>query len=419
MDEKVWDEIARAYEQVVVQTSFYKEMIDDILGQVRGCQNVLDMGCGVGYLVERLLENPNRKVIGVDNNQNMLDITKNRIINSSSLERVTLAHGNVVTFDYPQKFDAVVSSNVLFNLDKPYDFLDNCYRSLRDGGKLVLASLKPGHNLDATIDATLQEFRDKGTLTKEMVNHIRIIKDINRRMMKKGEQGFVTFDNREIEKVLIDFIGFENILHSGSTYLDQDFLVTTEKPKKEPGIIYKKSSEHQKSDIGRFLYHCFHERYNLIPANDIHRFNFDDSEDVISFVAMRKSTNNIVGHLSFLGDIKNQKCKLKDKILNTYPNVWRTLEKKFKTIGGPNRWIVLPRYQNQGIGNSLFKELFDYSVELKIDCWVIEANPQLVPYLHHTLKAQHIGFVESSVSAPSFAMYIDLSKLSREIFERD
>src|SRR3989344_2960085 len=92
-EQKVWSDIARAYEKVIVRTSFYESMISDLSTHVRG-NAVVDLGCGIGYLMNMLLEIPDRKTVGVDTNSYMLDIAKREIIRSEFLDRVELFHAD-------------------------------------------------------------------------------------------------------------------------------------------------------------------------------------------------------------------------------------------------------------------------------------------------------------------------------------
>lgn len=419
--QKVWSDIARAYEKVIIRTSFYERMMQDILTYLDGHDFVVDMGCGVGYLIAKLLEDPARSAIGIDTNPHMLDIAQHEIVSPDNLSRALLVQSDVTTIDpsfvHPESVDAVVSSNVLFNLQRPYDFLDTVHSLLRPGGVFVLTSARHNPNLDMMIQKTITEFEEKGIMTDKLASHINTVKQVNERFMGRNgalEKKFMTFENDEIERILLDFVGFDKILHSGHTYEGQNFLVVARKPLVPCSSIFTTESPAQE-DIKRFVYHCLYDRYNLIPSRPDGRFDFEALEDETSFVAREDMTRRIIGHFILIDDISKKEYEIKRKLRNAYPDVWRGLERRFNKIGSPGKWLVHPQYQGRGIGAQLFSNVFDYSVKQGVDGWVFEINPDLLNYFK-SIKSRDIGFVESSVLAPSYAMYIDLSEISRESF---
>ncbi|HOT77241.1 MAG TPA: class I SAM-dependent methyltransferase, partial [Candidatus Wallbacteria bacterium] len=190
----VWSDIATAYEKAVVRTSFYDELMKKLAGQLKGCKKILDLGCGVGYLINELMrEDPERKITGVDANEYMLEIAREKVIESRFQKNVTLVHGDAVTFEYHEKYDAVVSSNLLFNLKTPYAFLDNAFHNLKPGGRFVLTSARNNPDLGLAIRSMKEEFKADGRFD-ELEKYANVAEEVNSRFL--GEMK--TFDNDEI-----------------------------------------------------------------------------------------------------------------------------------------------------------------------------------------------------------------------------
>ncbi len=69
------------------------EFIKKLIESIPNIQSICDIGCGTGRVIH-FLKNTNRKLLGVDNNQEMLEIAKKRLINS---EKVFLYNTNILT----------------------------------------------------------------------------------------------------------------------------------------------------------------------------------------------------------------------------------------------------------------------------------------------------------------------------------
>ena len=70
-------------------------------------KNVLDVGCGTGTHIS-FLEKAGFKCTGIDLNQEMLDIAKEKV-------RARLIQADMVSFDLNEKFDAIICMFASFN----------------------------------------------------------------------------------------------------------------------------------------------------------------------------------------------------------------------------------------------------------------------------------------------------------------
>lgn len=80
--------------------------------------NVLDVGCGNGSLTFDLSKKA-KKVVGIDLNQKYLEKAKDK----NKAENIDYILGDAINYDFKEKFDAVVLSNVLEHIANRIDFL--------------------------------------------------------------------------------------------------------------------------------------------------------------------------------------------------------------------------------------------------------------------------------------------------------
>lgn len=99
--------------------------------------NVLDVGCGAGHFVERLLKQNNIKVTGID-------ITKDTLIKCREL--YPRADFRQIDFSEPQyvdrNYDIVCAIEVIEHIPyaRQHIFIKNCWQSLRKGGVFILTT---------------------------------------------------------------------------------------------------------------------------------------------------------------------------------------------------------------------------------------------------------------------------------------
>lgn len=406
----VWSDIATAYEKAVVRTSFYDDLMKKLSQQLKGRKKILDLGCGVGYLINELMkEDPSRTIVGVDANEYMLEIARKNVIEERFQKNTVLIHGDAVNFEYHEKFDAVVSSNLLFNLKTPYAFLDNAYANLEPGGRFVLTSAKHDPDLSLAIKSMKEEFKSDGRI-KKLEKYANVAEEVNSRFL--GEMK--TFSNEEIAKVLTDFIGFEKVLSNQSGYLGQNFIIAAQKPAEESEIIYKIATEKERLQAYNLRYHILHDRYEFIDRNETGIEKTCHDDHAIHFVAVDPITNKVVGCLFYLEYDKSVGFPAENEIEIGY------YLDKHDRLATPGRWYVLPTYRHRGIGKKLFELYFKTCVKSNVTGTVFCINPENKGFFDK-LGAQKIGEVNANYSefrkpAPAMPVYIDLSEGMPEYF---
>jgi ubiquinone/menaquinone biosynthesis C-methylase UbiE len=220
-----WYEIANAYFEAVEQTSFYRQMSSDIISEVKNCKRVIDLGCGTGAHLEKLIAaNPSCEAIGVDSNVEMLAIAQRRLRQRFPDNNIKLYYADAVTFKKETGFDAVVSSNVLFNVDDPMGYLDNAYALLRPGGILVLTSPEGFPNMDLAEQKMRDDFRKQGTYEQKKA-HIDKVWTVNRTFPGRSN----VYPIERMKDILLNGIGFDSILTQKKVYDDNNFFFVARK----------------------------------------------------------------------------------------------------------------------------------------------------------------------------------------------
>lgn len=130
-----YDRLAEEYDER--WSKYIDRSIDETLNRlpVEPGMRVLDVGCGTGVLLERLLgDQPKLDAAGIDLSPGMLDIAEQRLSGEVRLERGDAAE---LPFD-DGSFDLVVSTSVFHYIDRPHQALREMHRVLADGASAVI-----------------------------------------------------------------------------------------------------------------------------------------------------------------------------------------------------------------------------------------------------------------------------------------
>lgn len=112
------------------------EVLGALPGDVQG--RVLDIGCGTGALLEKLLERyPDIQAYGADVNKAMLAEARKKLGNRVKLRLQTPER----LPEFAEPFDVIISSNVLHYIENPTDWLVQMRDMLKPGGLLILQDL--------------------------------------------------------------------------------------------------------------------------------------------------------------------------------------------------------------------------------------------------------------------------------------
>ncbi|HTZ62654.1 MAG TPA: methyltransferase domain-containing protein [Solirubrobacteraceae bacterium] len=113
----------------------------DALGSLEG-ERVLEIGCGPGVLLERVLTGGACSAAGLDHSSDMLALCMARNRQAIAEDRLQLKLGDAATMPWPtESFTAAISANMFFFIYDPAAALAELHRVLAPSGRLVIASL--------------------------------------------------------------------------------------------------------------------------------------------------------------------------------------------------------------------------------------------------------------------------------------
>lgn len=147
---------------------------------------VLDAGCGPGW-TSAFLARMGYIVMGFDIAPDMITLAQKRAAREGVAEHCTFVVADSEAFEFPPDFDAVVVYDTLHHVQREDLVLQNCFRALKPGGKILIA--EPG----------FLHGRRAQNVTAEL---------------GVTERGF---DPRALKKILAQ-IGFHHIRHFVPTY---------------------------------------------------------------------------------------------------------------------------------------------------------------------------------------------------------
>lgn len=132
----IWDKDINSFAESLINTN--RVMAE--LGGISSKDNILDAGCGVGGAAFYLANQKNARVTGITLSQKQLDYA-NKVLQDQNLnESITfrLMDYSNTTFEN-ECFDVVWACESVCHADNKKEFLDESFRLLKPGGRLVLS----------------------------------------------------------------------------------------------------------------------------------------------------------------------------------------------------------------------------------------------------------------------------------------
>ncbi|MCW1309667.1 MAG: class I SAM-dependent methyltransferase [Candidatus Nanoarchaeia archaeon] len=106
---------------------------------------ILDAGCGGGYLMDRLNKFGYKNIFGFDISKSGIEIAKKNFKDISDNSVVHNAYEKILPEYFPDKFDLVISTEVIEHLYSPHDYLENINSWLKPKGFLILTTPYHGY----------------------------------------------------------------------------------------------------------------------------------------------------------------------------------------------------------------------------------------------------------------------------------
>ncbi len=110
---------------------------ENLLGNLAD-KSVLDVACGTGVITELIASFSPMKIVGLDINEHMLSLARNRL---SSYSYAQFIHADICNYNFSRKYDIAVSAfglNEMRNLKELHTFINSISMCLNSGGKLCL-----------------------------------------------------------------------------------------------------------------------------------------------------------------------------------------------------------------------------------------------------------------------------------------
>ncbi|TAJ15095.1 class I SAM-dependent methyltransferase [Marinilabiliaceae bacterium JC017] len=109
--------------------------------QASGVENILDAGSGFGQYVYYLSSlNVNWKVTGVDVKEEQIEDCNNFFRKIGCADRVQFRYADLTKFSEPDKYDFVLSVDVMEHIEEDEMVFRNFFHSMRKGGMLLIST---------------------------------------------------------------------------------------------------------------------------------------------------------------------------------------------------------------------------------------------------------------------------------------
>jgi trans-aconitate 2-methyltransferase len=173
-------------------------------------ENVLDIGCGDGKVTAEIsLTVPNGTVIGIDNSETMIKLAEKKFP-EEIYSNLSFHLCDAENINFNDQFDVVFSNAALHWVDDHHEVLNGIYKSLKQGGRILLQFGGKGNAASAFIildelmkdNEWLPYFRnfkfpynfpgdeEYTALIKKSGFNIRRVELVEKEMIHEGEGGF-------------------------------------------------------------------------------------------------------------------------------------------------------------------------------------------------------------------------------------
>lgn len=150
-----WNEVWSKEIRNIPEFRFYKTKSDTIVSLVPEGAKVLDVGCGIGILMERLLKEKKCDVFGIDISERAIGHLKTR-----GMDGIVKRIPPIPVSD--NSFDVVIATSFLEHCNKPVIIINEMLRVLRMGGAFIVTvpeNLGPDTEREHIIKYTENSFK--------------------------------------------------------------------------------------------------------------------------------------------------------------------------------------------------------------------------------------------------------------------
>lgn len=120
------------------------DFLTRIIEKMNNIERICDLGCGNGYIARRLSD-LGYQVTGIDASESGIEIAR-KAYASDRVEFICMEVKDIVSRKcLHDKFDLVISSDVIEHLYRPADLLQSAYRLLKPKGQLLIGTPYHGY----------------------------------------------------------------------------------------------------------------------------------------------------------------------------------------------------------------------------------------------------------------------------------
>ncbi|MCK4233685.1 class I SAM-dependent methyltransferase [candidate division WOR-3 bacterium] len=131
-----WDKDTRSISKAIINTNKFVARYLDLSEDDR----VLDAGCGIGGTSIYLARNYGAKVVGITLSERQIKVAEKKVLKLELNERVKFFKQDYTKTDFrDDSFTKILGLESVCYADKKIDFLNEAFRLLKKGGKIVVA----------------------------------------------------------------------------------------------------------------------------------------------------------------------------------------------------------------------------------------------------------------------------------------
>lgn len=228
------------YKEIRLNPTSYNEMIEvprikELLPNLYN-KTILDIGCGMGQLVQYMLEQSPIQITGIDISSNMIQEAKENIQN----QHVTFLNTDFMEFDSVADYDVIVSSLAFHYIEDYKGAVQKVYNHLKNTGVFIFSIEHP------VTTATRSD--DLWSHVPDMYDHYKLDHyfESGMRSTRWLQQDVIKY-HRTMEELLNTLLeaGFklERIIETGNTELSNEYMshVDIEKINHRPSFVIFKA----------------------------------------------------------------------------------------------------------------------------------------------------------------------------------
>ncbi|MBO4271854.1 class I SAM-dependent methyltransferase [Microbispora triticiradicis] len=228
MQDNIWSDFAKSYDQMIPELNCYQRMLRKILRDTEGRRTVIDAGCGTG-LVSRALIDHGHEVIGFDNNAAMLRLARDKraAAPGEARDRWTVMAGRVERFPsrVASDADAVVLINVLFYVRDAETALREAFSHLKPGGVMIATGPKRRPDLQKVLRHSIAEWQAEGRYTEALQAAVAHHTTCARRLTTDPNEMVTFFQVDELVETLRRLGYSRPLVEDGDDYYGENYYV--------------------------------------------------------------------------------------------------------------------------------------------------------------------------------------------------